>query len=136
MASAASSPCAFSSEAVDRGNSALLQVASREFLRRIGRGEARGRVVEGVVVGPLVDGEQQVALLDDRPIGEMDPVQIARHPRAQVDRVDRLEAADEVVALGDLLDDRSRDRDRRGVLRHGVLAHAELSEQAYRSRAE
>ena len=74
-----------------------------------------------IPIGPLVDGEEQVALLDHRAVGEMDLVEIARHAGPQVDRIDGLEAADEIVALGDLLDDGSRDGDRRRVLRRDPL---------------
>ncbi len=48
----------------------------------------------------------------------MNPVEIAGHPGAQIDGVDRVEAPDEVVVLDDLLDHGLGDGDRRrGCLR-------------------
>ena len=59
----------------------------------------RARLVERVLERPLVDGEQQVALLDDLPVGEMDAVEIARHTRANLDRIHRDETSDIFVVI-------------------------------------
>ena len=69
----------------------------------LGRGERGLRLVERRLVGPLVDGEEQVAGLDDGAVDEMDLVDIARDAGADVDLVDGVEAADEVVILDDSL---------------------------------
>ena len=58
-------------------------------LRQIG-----ARLIERVLERPLVDGEQQVALLDDLAILEMHAVEIAGDARAHLDRIDGDEAAD------------------------------------------
>ena len=67
-------------------------------LREIG-----ARLIDGVLERPLVDGEQQVALLDDLTVGEMHLLEIAGHARADLDRVDRNEAADIFVLVDDVL---------------------------------
>ena len=68
------------------------EVGSR--LRQIG-----ARLVERVLERPLVDGEQQVALLDHLPVLEMHLVEIAGDARAHLDRIDRDEAADIFVLV-------------------------------------
>ena len=47
--------------------------------------EIGARLIERVLEGPLVDGEQQVALLDDLPVLEMQSFEIARNARAHFD---------------------------------------------------
>jgi hypothetical protein len=42
--------------------------------------------------GPLVDGEQQIALLDHLAVAEMDLVEIARNAGADLNRIHRDEA--------------------------------------------
>ena len=56
---------------------------------------------EGGLERPAVDGEQQVALLDHLPVLEMDRVEIAGDARAHLDGIDRDEAADVLVVIGD-----------------------------------
>ena len=71
--------------------------------RRVGFGEGQiglrlrqigARLIERVLERPLVDGEQQVALLDHLPVLEMHAVEIAGHARAHFDRIHRDKAAD------------------------------------------
>ena len=57
---------------------------------------------EGRLVGPWIDDEKQIALLDDLPVGEVDLGQIAAHPGADFDRVLRPELAGELVPLDQL----------------------------------
>ena len=63
-------------------------------LRQIG-----ARLVERVLERPLVDSEQQVALLDELTILEVNFVEIARHPRAYLDRINGDEAPDIFVII-------------------------------------
>ena len=85
-------------------------------LRQIG-----ARLVERVLERPLVDGEQQIALLDDLPVLEMHAVEIARNARAHFHRIDRGEAADIFVEIGDRALDRLGDGDRRRRRRAALL---------------
>ncbi len=68
---------------------------------------------------PRVDDEQEVALLDQLAVLEMDLLEIAADPGAQLDIVDRGELPGELVALDDLLAQRLADRDRRRRRRGG-----------------
>ena len=61
---------------------------------------------DGVLERPLVDGEQQIALLDHLAVAEMDLVEIARDAGANLDRIHRDEAADIFVLIGDAALDR------------------------------
>ena len=79
------------------------------------------RLIERVLERPLVDGEQQIALLDDLPVLEMHPVEIAGNTRAHLDRIDRGEAADIFVEIDDGALDRLGDGDRRRRRRAGLL---------------
>ena len=85
-------------------------------LRQIG-----ARLIERVLERPLVDGEQQIALLDDLPVLEMHAVEIAGDARAHLDRIDRGEAADIFVEIGDRALDRLGDGDRRRRRRAALL---------------
>jgi hypothetical protein len=62
-----------------------------------------------------------IARLDERAVGEMDLVEVSGHARPDVYLIDRLEAADEVVPLLDVLHHRLRDAHlrRRPSLREG-----------------
>ena len=71
------------------------------------------RLGDGVLERPLVDGEQQIALLDHLAVAEMDLIEIARDAGAHLDRIHRDEAADIFVLLGDAALDRLRHRHRR-----------------------
>ncbi len=72
--------------------------------------EVGAGLVERVLERPLVDGEQEVALLHDLAVGEVDLVEIARYARAHLDHVDRDEAADIFVLIDDGALDRLGDR--------------------------
>ena len=65
---------------------AARQVGLREYHIGSSRLQIRARLVERVLERPLVDGEQQVALLHDLAVLEMHLVEIAGHPRAHLDR--------------------------------------------------
>lgn len=54
---------------------------------------------------PGIDGEKQVAALDQGAVDEVDLIEIAADPRPHLDLVGRLETADELVVLDDFLDD-------------------------------
>ena len=92
-------------------------------LRQIG-----AHLLEHDLERTAVDGEEQVALLDHLAVGEMDGREIARHPRAHLDRVDGHEAADILVLIDDgalhRLGDRHGRRRRRGRLLLAALAAA------------
>ena len=90
-----------------------LEIALGEIERGLGRRDAGHGVIQRIPIGALVDREEEVALLDDGAVDEMNLVEITRHPRPQIDRIDSVEPADEIVALGDLLDDGLADRHRR-----------------------
>ena len=64
-------------------------------------GEIASRLVERGLERALVDGEQQVALLDHLAVGEMDGVEISRHPGTNLDGVDRDEPPDILVLIDD-----------------------------------
>jgi hypothetical protein len=64
--------------------------------RQIGLG-LRQRVLER----PLVDREQEVALLDELPIPEMHLFQVAGHAGTDLDHIHRHEAADILVLVDD-----------------------------------
>ena len=68
------------------------------------------------LVRSRIDHEEEVALLDLRPFLERHLHKVARGPRADIHRLNRLGPAGEVHELGDRADDRLADRDdgRRG----------------------
>jgi hypothetical protein len=80
---------------------------------RLGGGDGGFGLVEGRLVRALVDGEEEIALVDDRAVAKGHRGEIAGDACANLDEVDGLEAADEIVALDHLLHDRLGDRDRR-----------------------
>src|SRR5215207_8045247 len=84
-------------------------------------------------IRPLVDREQEVACTNRRAILEVDLVEVARHPRANVDLIDGLEATNEVVPLIDLFHDRPRNRygrrPRAGSLGQSTAGFAKRSDQ-------
>ena len=65
------------------------------------------------LIGPRIDHEEQVSLLDDLPVGEMNFGQVAAHPRPDLDRIDRRKLPGKLVPLGDFLLQRQADGDRR-----------------------
>ena len=89
---------------------AALEVRLRVFQIGLGRFQIGARLVERVLERPLVDGEKQVALLDDLAVREMHRVEIAGHTGAHLDRIDGDEAADILVLVDDGALDRRRDR--------------------------
>ena len=101
----------------------------------LGKGEIGLRLLE-IALGlierglerPAVDGEQQIALFDHLPVGEMDAVEVAGHPGANFDAVDGDEAADIFVlidhaALGRGGNGHLRRRRRRLLLRGLAAGH-------------
>ena len=83
----------------------LGQVDLRLVARDVGLG-----AFDGDLVGPLVDGEQRIAGIDELAVLEMQLVDEARDAGADLDRGDRLEAPGEFVPLRDALGDRRRRR--------------------------
>ncbi len=71
------------------------------------------RLLDGDLIGPGVDHEQQLALLDDLAVREADGLQVARDPGAHVDPLERLEPAGELVIFRELLDQGLGHRHRR-----------------------
>src|SRR5207245_5647105 len=71
------------------------------------------RLGERVLERPAVDGEQEIALVDDLAVLEMHLFEMARDTRAHLDRVDRNEAADIFVVIEDRALDGIGDRHRR-----------------------
>ena len=92
-----------------------LEVGFGEGEIGLGLREIGARLVERVLERPLVDGEQQIALLDHLAVAEMHLVEIAGDARANLDRVHRDEAADIFVLIDDAALDRLRDRHRRAA---------------------
>ena len=87
--------------------------------------EIGARLVERVLERPLVDGEQEVALLDDLAVVEMHAVEIAGHAGAHLDAIDRNESADIFVVVDDVALHRLRHRHgrrRRRLLRALAVA--------------
>jgi hypothetical protein len=70
----------------------LRQPGSGTRAFELGLGAGQGRAI-----GPLVDHEQQLALLHLLALGEGDALDIARHARAQLHRLHGLDAAVELV---------------------------------------
>ena len=118
-------------------NTCSVMVLSRSELlaaREVGLGEGEvrarqreigARLVERVLERPLVDGEQQVALLDDLAVVEMHAFEIAGHAGAHLDAIDRDEAADIFVLVDDVALHRLRHRHgrrRRRLLRALAVA--------------
>ena len=66
-----------------------------------GLGEVRLRLRQRGLEWPAVDGEEQVALLYQLPVLEVYRVEIAGHASPHLDGIDRDEAADVLVAIGD-----------------------------------
>ena len=70
-------------------------------------------MIDGRLVDCLLDPEQQVALLDVLPFGEIALLDEAGHPRDDVDLVDRRYASDEIARFRDLTAHHRGHRDRR-----------------------
>ncbi len=98
-------------------------------LREIGLG-----LVEGGLERPLVDGEQKIALLHHLAVGEIHPIEIAGHARADFHRVDRNEAADILVLIDDDAPDRMGDRHGRRRRRASLLPALSAARDGERER--
>jgi hypothetical protein len=66
-------------------------------------------LLERIGEGACIDGEQEIALLDDLSVLEMHVLQIAGDASAHLDRIDRDEAADIFVLVDDSPPDRLGD---------------------------
>ena len=99
------------------------------------------RLRNGVLERPLVDGEQEIALLDHLAVAEMDLVEIARDAGAHLDRIHRDEAADIFVLIGDAALDRlghrhGRRRRRAAARRLALAAAGQRPAQAGQGRRQ
>src|SRR5262249_54174651 len=100
---------------------------------RLGLGERRARLLDGRLVGRLLDAEQQVARLDVLPFAEGALLDEARHPRDDIDLIDRGEASDVIDGFRHLPGHHWRDRDggrRRGALGGGDAAGSRNAQRA------
>ena len=86
-----------------------LEKACRNIHPGLGRIESR-------LIGPAVDREQKVALVDDRAVLKVHLGEVAAYAGSDIDIVDRLEPSDELVVLHDIASDGLRDRDDRRLL--------------------
>ncbi len=106
-----------------------VEIGHREVERGLGARQIGARLLERGLERPLVDGEQQIALLHQLAVLEMDGLEIAGNARAHFDGIDRDEAADIFVLVGDRalhrLGHGDRRRGRRGGLLRGLAAGGE-----------
>ena len=77
--------------------------------------KVRARLIERVLERSLVDGKEQVTLLDHLPVFEMQLVEVARNARTYLDRIYGGETTDIFVVI----DDRTLDRLGNGNCRRG-----------------
>jgi len=75
---------------------AALELQLGVHLRRLGLGDVRARLLDGRLVGRLLDAEQQVALLDVLSLFEVSLLEKALHAGDDIDLIDRGEASDVV----------------------------------------
>ena len=61
--------------------------------------DLRLRLVQFGRVGTRIDDAEQVAFFNDLPFDEMNRLQVPANPRADLDKIDRIEAADVLVPL-------------------------------------
>ena len=80
-----------------RAGAAALELAAGEETRACAGRHLRLRALDFGRVGRRVDGDQQVALLDQRAFAEVHRLHGAGDARADVDALDRFEAAGELV---------------------------------------
>src|SRR5207342_2424037 len=66
------------------------EIAAREGDLRLRRLQPSLFLLGHRLVGPRIDDEEKVSLLDHRPFLEVRRLQISAHPRANTDMVDRL----------------------------------------------
>ena len=111
-----------------------VQLHLGEFEQALGDVDLRLGGVEGGLIGALVDGEQQVALVDQCAVLEADLVEIAVDPRADGNLVDGVEAPDELVVLDDLAHHRLGRGDHRQLLILRQRGAAERNAQQNRGR--
>jgi hypothetical protein len=78
-----------------------IEVPGRQGGGAAGLGQLRLGAGQLGPVGTGIDLEEQLALADLLPLDEGDPLDVARHARPDLHRLDRLQAADELVPLGD-----------------------------------
>ena len=102
--------------------------------------EIRPRLIEGVLERTFVDGEKEIPLLHDLAVLELHLVEVARHARAHLNRIDRDEPADIFVPVDDGARDglghRYRRRWRRGLFLGLAAAHKEQRQADQSDRSE
>ena len=99
-----------------------VEIALREFQPDLRGGDGRLRLFEHVTVGSRIDGEEEITRLDEGAVLEMNLVEIARDPGADIDLIDGLEAPDEIGPLDDVLHHGLRDGDGRRRLAGASLS--------------
>src|SRR5262249_33341173 len=102
-------------------------------LRRLGLREGGAGLLDGRLVGRLLDQEQQVALLDVLSLFEFALLEKARHAGDDIDLIDRGEASDVIDGFGHLPAHHWRDRNRgrrRGALGGGDAAGGRKAQHA------
>ena len=118
-----------------------LQVGFGEGKIGFGLRQIGAHLVKRILERPAVDGEQQIALLDDLTVREMNLVEIAGHTRTDLDRFHRDEATDIFVLIDDRALDRLRHRHswrrrRRGLLLLLLAASREYQQRSHRPQRE
>ena len=105
----------------------VLRLVVRQL--RLILGDLRLRLVQHRLVGPRVELEEDVALLDQRPFLEVDLVQVAPDVRPHLDGIDRGRPAGEVRVVGDVPLDGIADRDRDRCCRRRVRGRPRAARQ-------
>ena len=82
---------------------------SARLTRDFASSRSPSRAAELRLVGPGIDLEQQVALLDHRALAEVHRFEVPADPRPHLDGVHRLEACRVLVPVGELALDRMGD---------------------------
>ena len=80
-----------------------LEIAAREGELRLRRLQPPLFLLGHRLVGPRIDDEEKVSLLDHGAFLEVRRLQIAAHPRTDADVIDRLKTSGELIPLGDHL---------------------------------
>ena len=88
----------------------VLRLIERQL--RLVLGDLRLGLFQHRLVGPRVEFEEDVALLDQRALLEVDLFQVAPGVRPDLDGIDRGDPGGELRVVGDLLLNRVADRDR------------------------
>src|SRR5262245_7115639 len=113
---------------------AALELQLGVDLGRLGLGNICARLLDGRLIGRLLDAEQEIALLDVLPLFEVALLEEARHAGDDIDLVDGGEAPDVVDRVRDLTaHDRSDGNGgwRRRTLRGGDAARYRDTERAH-----